>query len=192
MNDFILYCTLGWSHIINLEALDHLLFLAVLTVLYAIRDWKKVLVLITAFTIGHSLTLFLSTTDMVRLPDRIVEWLIPLTILITALSNLIQPAADSVPQKLKYVMALLFGLIHGMGFANSIRFMMASAQHLFLPLLSFNIGIELGQIAVVISIMSIGTLLVEKMGVPKKGWLYAVSGLAAGVALVMCIQRLSF
>jgi len=192
MDDFILYCQLGWAHIMSFEALDHLLFLSALTALYVISDWKKVLVLITAFTIGHTATLFLSILDIVRFKDSVVEWLIPLTILMTAVTNLIQPNVHAVPQKLKYMLALLFGLIHGMGFANSIRMMMASSQHLLIPLLSFNIGIELAQMTVVLCILILGTLLIEKTGLNQKTWIYTLSSLAAGMALMMFIQRFAF
>ena len=189
MDDFKLYCQLGWTHIMSLNALDHLLFLLALTALYVTSDWRKVLFLITAFTIGHSATLFLSILDVVRFKDSIVEWFISLTILITALANLMQPDTHRIPKKLKYMLALLFGLIHGMGFANSIRMMMASSQELLIPLLSFNIGIELAQMTVVVSILILGTLLIEKTGLTQKKWIYALSGLAAGMALMMLIQR---
>jgi hypothetical protein len=192
MEDFILYCQLGWTHIMSLDALDHLLFISALTALYLISDWKKVLFLITAFTIGHSLTLFLSILDIVRFKDSMVEWMIPLTILTTSVTNLIQPNVHAVPQKSKYMLALLFGLIHGMGFANSIRMMMASSQHLLIPLLSFNIGIELAQMAVVLGVLILGTLLIEKAGLPQKKWIYPLSGLAAGMALMMFVQRFAF
>ena len=129
MTDFSFYFAEGWKHIISSDALDHQLFILALAVVYTFTDWKKVLVLVTAFTIGHSLTLALSVLDMIRLSSAWVEFLIPVTIVLTALWNMI----NGKPVKnvnANHFLALFFGLIHGLGFANSIRMMLASDQSL--------------------------------------------------------------
>src|SRR3954466_52531 len=126
MSDFSFYFGLGWHHIISLDAFDHLLFITALVAIYNVKEWKKVLILVTAFTIGHSLTLALSVFDIIRFPDKLVEFLIPCTIVITSFSNLFQDRLRSSTVRLNYYLALFFGLIHGMGFANTIRFMLVS------------------------------------------------------------------
>lgn len=190
MNDFELYFKLGWEHIMSIAALDHLLFITTLTSIYLLLDWKKVLILITAFTLGHTLTLFLSVLDFIQFNKNVVEFLIPLTIVITAIVNFFPSKWRGHSQKIKYLIALSFGLIHGMGFANSIRWMMASSQHLLIPLASFNIGIEVAQALVVVLVLFIGTLLIEKFRIKSKWRINLISGTAGLIALMMCLQRL--
>src|ERR1700710_423565 len=125
MQDFSLYFTWGWHHIISWDALDHQLFIAALAAIYLLKDWRQVLVLVTAFTIGHSLTLALSVLDIIRFSSKWVEFLIPCTIIITALTNLFQKKFTPKSIRINYFLALFFGLVHGMGFANGIRIMMA-------------------------------------------------------------------
>ena len=189
MNDFKFYFTLGWQHIINWNALDHLMFIMALTAIYLIRNWKQVLILVTAFTIGHSLTLALSTYDVIRFNAAWVEFLIPLTILITALLNLFQKNFQSKALRVNYFLALFFGLIHGMGFANSIRFMLAKQQHIAMPLLGFNIGLEAGQIIVVLIILLVSFIAVNKAGLARRWWIFILSGIALCIAIYMCIGR---
>ena len=189
MNDFTFYFNLGWHHIINWDALDHLMFIIALTAIYLIGNWKQVLVLVTAFTIGHSLTLALSVYDVIRFKSDWVEFLIPLTIVVTALANLFQKNFQPKALRLNYFLALLFGLIHGMGFANSIRFMLAKQQHIAVPLLGFNIGLEVGQILVVLIILLTSFIVVNKAVLPRKWWIFILSGTALSIASYMCIQR---
>jgi hypothetical protein len=192
MQDFILYFQLGWSHIMSWESTDHLLFIMALTCMYSIKQWKNVLILITAFTVGHSLTLFLSVCDWVRFKSDIVEFLIPITILITGISNIVVSNKEDRKINFNYLPPLFFGLIHGMGFANAIRFMIAKADSIGLPLVSFNIGIEAGQLIVVFLILIIFAFLHRTFGVKQKWWNIALSSLACLLAIYMCIQRWPF
>ena len=128
MSDFNFYFGLGWEHIMSWDALDHLLFIAALAAIYLLKDWKQVLILVTAFTLGHSLTLALSVMDVFRFPSNWVEFLIACTIVVTAISNLFQKKFTPKSIRINYFLALFFGLIHGMGFANTIRFMLANDQ----------------------------------------------------------------
>lgn len=192
MNDFNLFFGIGIDHILNTGALDHLLFIMVLCAVYLITDWKKLLVLITAFTIGHSLTLALSVYDVVRFNSAWVEFLIPLTIVLTALYNLTL-AGKAVPRQkiqINYLLALFFGLVHGMGFANNIRFMLAESQSILLPLLGFNLGLELGQIIVVSILLLLSFLAIKLMKLQHRYWAIGLSliGLVAGA--IMCAQRI--
>lgn len=189
MNDFAFYFDLGWKHIISADALDHQLFILALSAIYLIENWKAVLILVTAFTIGHSLTLVLSVYDIIRANSNWVEFLIPLTIVITAILNFTRKDFSSKSLRLNYFLALAFGLIHGLGFANTIRFMLAKNQQIALPLFSFNIGLEAGQIAVVTLILLISWLLVNKAGLLRRWWVWGISGMVIIISANMCVHR---
>lgn len=190
MEDFWFYFGLGWEHIISPDALDHQLFIAALAAIYLLKDWKQVLILVTAFTIGHSLTLALSVLDIVRFSAKWVEFLIPVTIVITAFSNLFQKKFTARSVSINYILALLFGLIHGMGFANSIRFMMARDQSLGWSLFGFNLGLEAGQIVVVIVLLAIAYLVVNVIKVSRRDWVFFLSSAVFGVSLKLALERI--
>lgn len=192
MQDFLFYLNLGWEHIISLDALDHQLFVLALIAIYSYSDWKKILVLVTAFTIGHSVTLALSILDIVRVPSAWVEFLIPLTIVLTALGNILTKNKKQSQNKTNYYLALFFGLIHGMGFANTARIMIAKSQSIALPLLGFNIGLEVGQIAIVSAILVLLFILLNLFKVNKKDWILFVSSGVFALSLKMTLERLSF
>ncbi|MPL54547.1 hypothetical protein SDC9_00012 [bioreactor metagenome] len=190
MQDFLFYLQLGWEHIISKDALDHQLFILALIAIFSFRDWKKVLILVTAFTIGHSLTLVLSTLDVFRFPSDWVEFLIPCTIVFTALDNIIFSKNEKKLIQLNYYLALLFGLIHGMGFANSVRMMLASEQDITLPLFGFNVGLELGQIVVVAIALFIHYIFSEVLKLSNKIWIYIISVPIFIFALKMALERI--
>jgi hypothetical protein len=190
MNDFSFYLGLGWEHIMSWDALDHLLFIAALSAIYLLRDWKQVLILVTAFTIGHSLTLALSVLDILRFPSSWVEFLIPCTIVFTAVSNLFQHSFSPRSIRVNYLLALVFGLIHGMGFANTIRFMLSKDQQIFGPLLGFNIGLEIGQIVVVCIILVVAHVIVSVWKAPRRDWVVFISAATCSLALKMALERI--
>ena len=190
MQDFLFYLQLGWEHIISKDALDHQLFILALIAIFSFRDWKKVLILVTAFTIGHSLTLVLSALDVFRFPSDWVEFLIPCTIVFTALDNIIFSKNVKKLIRLNYYLALLFGLIHGMGFANSVRMMLASEQDITLPLFGFNVGLELGQIVVVAIALFIHYIFSEVLKLSNKIWIYIISVPIFLFALKMALERI--
>lgn len=192
MQDFLFYLNLGWEHIISLDALDHQLFVLALIAVYSYSDWKKILVLVTAFTIGHSVTLALSILDIVRVPSDWVEFLIPLTIVLTALGNILMKNKKQSQSKLNYYLALFFGLIHGMGFANTARVMIAKSQSIALPLLGFNVGLEVGQIAIVFGILILLFILLNLFKVNKKDWILFVSSGVFALSLKMTLERIPF
>ncbi len=192
MNAFTFYFPIGWEHIISVDALDHQLFIIALAALYTWSDWKKVLILVTAFTIGHSVTLLLSVLDWIRLDSKWVEFLIPLTIMITAGLNLFQHNQKQITSIRTYGLALFFGFIHGMGFANSIRFMLAQDQEIGWGLFGFNVGLEVGQVLVVVLILSINQFVTFIVKLPTKKWNYIVSSLVLGIAFGIAINRYPF
>lgn len=183
-----LYFQLGWQHIINWDAYDHILFVIALSAIYLLRDWRKVLVLVTAFTIGHSITLALSVLHIIRIPAALIEFLIPVTICVTAVSNIIRK--DDEPQKLQlnYFYALFFGLIHGLGFSNYLKSLLGSQANIVKPLLGFNLGLEFGQIIIVMCILLISSAIVNFGGVKRRDWNMFLSSATFGVAFLMIIQ----
>ena len=190
MNDLAFYFTIGWHHIISKDALDHQLFILALSAVYLVKDWKKVLVLVTAFTIGHSLTLALSVYDIIRANDRWVEFLIPCTIMVTAALSFFQKDVSNKKLRLNYFFALFFGLIHGLGFANTIRFMVAEDQTIGWSLFGFNIGLEAGQVALVSLILLMSYVFVDRIGVPRKWWIIILSSAALVWAAKFAFERI--
>lgn len=189
MEDLGFYFKMGWHHIIDWNALDHLLFVLALTAIYLVGNWKQVLVLVTAFTIGHSLTLALAVYDLIRVSDKWVEFLIPCTIVATAFFNFFQTGFKPRTLRLNYFLALFFGLIHGLGFANAIRFMLAGDQNIGWGLFGFNIGLEAGQIVVVTGILLAAWLVVDKIRLKRNLWVWVLSATAFCIALKMAIER---
>lgn len=192
MQDFLFYLNLGWEHIISLDALDHQLFVLALIAVYSFNDVKKILILVTAFTIGHSVTLALSIFDIVRINSVWVEFLIPLTIVLTSLGNIVMKNKKQSQGKINYYLALIFGLIHGMGFANTARVMIAKSQSIAVPLLGFNIGLELGQIAIVFGILILLFILLKIFKVNQKDWILFVSSGVFALSLKMTLERIPF
>jgi HupE/UreJ protein len=190
MQDFSFYFGLGWEHIISWGALDHQLFIAALSAIYILKDWKQVLVLVTAFTIGHSLTLALSVYDVIRFDRNWVEFLIACTIVITAISNLFQKKFTARSIRINYFLALFFGLIHGMGFASALRPMLARDQSLGWGLFGFNAGLEVGQIVVVVILLVIGKIVLDVLKVNRREWVIFLSAAVFGLALKMAIERI--
>lgn len=192
LQDFIFYFKLGWEHIISLDALDHQLFILALVAVYSYRNIKQVLILVTAFTIGHSLTLLLSVLDVIRFNSKYVEFLIPVTIVITALSNLFKKNYSKKAINVNYFLALGFGLIHGMGFANSIRMMLSKDENLGWGLFGFNIGLEAGQIFIVIIVLLITFIIFNFTKIRRPSWVLFISAAVFSLALKMALERLPF
>ena len=189
MNDFTFYFGLGWEHIVSREAADHILFIIALAATYQLNDWKKLLILITAFTAGHSLTLALSVYDVVRVKNNWVEFLIPVTIMATATFNVLQKKINPSSLRLDYFLALFFGLIHGLGFANTIRFMLAKNETIGVPLLGFNLGLEFGQLLIVTLMLLCSYVFINKAGVKQQWWIRIFSAVTFSVACYMAATR---
>jgi len=148
VSELVAFMVLGLRHILDVRALDHVLFLLALAAVYRVSDWREVVWVATSFTIGHSVTLALAVTGVVALPTRLIEFLIPVTIVATCIENIIVTDRPRTWRGGRYrpVFAGLFGLVHGAGFANYLRSLFLDS--IAVPLLGFNIGIELGQLLV--------------------------------------------
>src|SRR6476620_10636072 len=153
MGDFGFYFSLGWEHIINRDALDHIFFIMALAAVYMLKDWRQVLILVTAFTIGHTITLILSTKQIIEVSSAWVEFLIPCTIAFTAITNVFQRSFSAKAIRINYFLALFFGLIHGLAFANTLRMIIATDQSFAFSMFSFSVGLELGQILIVLTVL---------------------------------------
>ncbi|NVJ88079.1 MAG: HupE/UreJ family protein [Flavobacteriaceae bacterium] len=191
MDDFTLYVTMGLNHVLDFSAYDHIIFLAALSVVYIIKEWKKVLWLVTLFTFGHSLTLALSAYEVVNLDVALIEFLIPVTIFITALSNIINVYLEKKStNSINLLFALFFGLIHGLGFSNYFRMMIGQEEDKLLPLVEFALGIELAQIVIVIGILVIGFALMKFAKLKRHHWITVTSILIAIISAKMMWERI--
>lgn len=192
MSEFGFYFWQGITHITDLQGIDHMLFVITLCAVYRLEQWKNILILITAFTIGHSITLALSALDIIRINQQLVETLIPVTILLTSIFNVLQKEKNNQKVSFNYFLALFFGLIHGMGFSNFFRAMMMGIDDdsIVFPLLAFNIGIEAGQLIIVACFMFFLFLFTRILRVQHREWNLYISGAGAGLAVSMIIKAL--
>ena len=162
MSELLTFVHLGFHHITDPEALDHMLFLLALAAIYRGRDWRDSLWVVTAFTVGHSITLALAVTGALRLPTPLIEFLIPVTIVATGIENIVVRRRDRAPLRGRYrpVFAGVFGLVHGAGFANYLTSLFSGS--IALPLFGFNVGIELGQL-VVLGLAGVGLAALDRL-----------------------------
>ena len=191
MEQFPLYFGIGKDHILDFgQGLDHILFVIALVAAARPAEWKRILILITAFTVGHSLTLALATLKLVTPPVPLVEFLIVVTILVTALYNVFS-SSSGVDRNayIHYGLTLFFGLIHGMGFSTMLRAVLAGSDQIALPLLAFNLGLEFGQIIVVALFSVLAFISVEVAGAGRREWKIAVSSAIAGMSLMLLTDR---
>jgi hypothetical protein len=192
MSQFELYFQLGKDHILDYKnGYDHILFVVALCALYLMRDWKKVLILVTAFTIGHSITLALSTLSVISISQKLIEFLIPVTIFITAISNIFRSTEPSDRTTyINYGYALFFGLVHGLGFSNYLKAMLGKDRGIVSQLFAFNIGLELGQIIIVSIFLILSFILVDLFTVNRRDWKLVLSSVIAGMALLLMKDKI--
>ncbi len=189
MSSFSTYLQLGFEHISDVSGYDHILFIVALCAIYRPRQWKQVLILVTAFTLGHSVTLALAALGIIAFPAEIIEFLIPVTIFATALYNTtVKDFKKKKALRVNYAMALFFGLIHGMGFSNFFRALLGKTASIALPLLAFNLGLEVGQLLIVAAIMAVSFVVLSVFRAPQREWALFVSGAAAGLSLILMAE----
>lgn len=194
MSEFNVYLQLGFQHILDINGYDHILFVIALCSIYLLKDWKKVLLLVTAFTVGHSITLVLATLDILHFSSDVIEFCIPVTIVLTAFTNFfVKPkngkqSTTSFRNYLRYALAGFFGLIHGLGFSNYLRSLLSRNESITAKLLAFNIGIELGQIIIVLFTLVISYILINWLNVPRREWNLIISGIVIGIAIKLITE----
>jgi hypothetical protein len=187
MGQFELYFQLGVNHILDMSGFDHILFVVVLCSLYPPGHWKKILFLVTAFTIGHSVTLAFATLNLIKVNASLVEFLIPLTIALTAISNILRPQIKNGLQ-LNCLFAFFFGLIHGLGFSNYLKALLGNEVSILNPLFAFNIGLEVGQLVILASFLMFSILLFIWFKVKQRDWTMVISSIVLGMALMMMVD----
>jgi hypothetical protein len=191
MSDFWIYFQIGLKHVLDIHAYDHVMFLMALTIPYAFKDWKRILLLVTIFTIGHTVALLLSVYGIVTIKVNLVEFLIPITILITAFFNFFTAGKSSKTESINLVffITLFFGIIHGLGFSNYFKTILGgSANSKLIPLGEFALGIEAAQIIVVFIVLIISYIVQTIFRFSKRDWTLAMSAFIIGVVIPMVIE----
>ncbi len=191
MSEFWIYYEIGLRHVLNIHAYDHVLFLIALTVPYAFKDWKRLLLLISLFTIGHTLALLLSVFGVVFIKVNFIEFLIPITILITAVFHLFTAGKSSKTESIGIIgfITLFFGIIHGLGFANYFKTILGgSPQSKLIPLGEFALGIESAQIVVVFVVLILSYIVQTVFRFSKRDWTLVMSSFIIGVVLPLIID----
>lgn len=194
MSEFWLYFETGLRHVLDINAYDHILFLVVLTVPYSFKDWKNVLLLVSIFTIGHTLSLMLSVYGVITVNSNIVEFLIPITIMATALFNIFKSGKKSQKNSTSLnfvaVTTLFFGVIHGLGFSNYFKLVLdKTTKDKLMPLLEFALGIETAQIIIVLCVLILAYILTEFFRLNRRDWVLVTSAFVAGVVVPMIIHN---
>jgi len=209
VSEFLVYLRLGFEHIADPRGYDHILFIVALTAMYVPRAWRQVVALVTAFTVGHSITLALATLGLIRIPTDLIEFLIPLTIFLTALLNGVELWRDSpgpptasaaqrekatpepqAGQGVRYALALGFGLIHGLGFSSFLRAVLGGEASIVWPLFAFNVGLEVGQVLIVAIVLAATATATNLLRVPQRAWVIALSSTAGAMAVYLLWERL--
>lgn len=190
MSEFETYLQVGFQHIANLKAYDHIVFIIALCAVYDLWQWRQILILVTAFTVGHSITLGLATTGMLVLPANIIEFLIPVTIFSTCILNVVRPLERNRRKTswFNYPLTLFFGLIHGMGFSSYLRALLGQEESILTPLFGFNVGLEIGQLMIVVLVMVGSTVVVHGGQAQQRSWTLFISGAAAGISVILMAQ----
>ncbi|TXK37487.1 HupE/UreJ family protein [Pontibacter qinzhouensis] len=193
---FQTYLKLGFHHIYDFRAYDHMLFLLALCAIYTLSDWRKIIALVTSFTLGHSVTLALSTFNIIKFDSDLIEFLIPVTILFTCFTNFFKLKGAATNQhpvwSFHNLLAIVFGLIHGMGFSNFLRSLLGRNSKIWEQLLAFNIGIELGQLLIVAIILVAGFVALNLLRLKRRDWIMVLSSAATGIALVLMMENSIF
>ena len=193
MNDFRLYFEIGFKHIADLRGIDHILFVMALCLRYQFADWRKILILVTAFTIGHSITLALSVFNVVQYSVKWIEFLIPVTIVITAISNVfVKKFVYRSKFPAIYFFAAFFGLVHGLGFSSYLKSLLGTDKNVVWQLLAFNVGLEAGQLAIVFAVLLISFIITYVFKCNRREYILYFSGGIFAVALQMALERVPF
>ncbi|WP_108867545.1 HupE/UreJ family protein [Aquimarina aquimarini] len=191
MSEFWLYTKLGFGHVLDWSAYDHILFLIVLTVGYTFDNWKRILVLVTLFTVGHTMSLVLAVYGVVSVNSRLVEFLIPVTIFIAGLYNVFTAKKTGKNDKIAilYGVTIFFGLIHGLGFSSYFKVISSNVSSKILPLIEFALGVEAAQIVVVLLLLIISFIFQTLFRFSKQDWVLVISSVVIGMVIPMLIAN---
>ena len=189
IDNFISNLQDGIYHVLHINAYDHILFLIVLTIPYLFKDWKRILLLITVFTVGHCLSLSLVTYNIISVNIGVVSFLIPLTILIVALYNIFTAEKKTHQTKigLLFFITLFFGLIHGLGFANDLNRLITASENKFLAIIEIALGIEIGQLIIAFIVLFLSFICQTIFRFSKRDWIMVISAIVLGSVLPILI-----
>lgn len=193
MTPFELYLRTGLEHILDIRGYDHILFVVVLCAAFEPNAWKKIIGLVTSFTIGHSVTLILASRELISVDSDLTELLIAITILVAAMSNLIPKKTDFLSSKtfsLSFLFAGMAGLVHGLGFSGYLKALLGGEESIVTPLFAFNVGLEIGQIIIVLVYILVSFIAISVIGVSQYKWRFFLSSAVAGIALTLILDRL--
>lgn len=194
LDAFLINVKYGINHVLDLNAYDHILFLIVLTVPYLFKDWKRVFLLVTMFTLGHTISLFLAVYGKVSVSSSIIEFLIPVTIFIVAIFNVFTSGKGAQKEKIGilFFSTLFFGLVHGLGFASEFRMYIGKASSKLIPLLEFALGIEIAQIIIVFLVLFLGYVFQTVFRFNKRDWVMVISAVVVGLVIPMLLNNYPF
>lgn len=195
MNDFLFNVKYGLNHVLDINGYDHVLFLMVLAVPYVFKDWKRVLLLVSIFTLGHTLSLVLAAYDVVSINGKLVEFLIPITILIAAVYNVFTATKTNKTTKkisVLFFAALFFGLVHGLGFAREFTMVFGDTNNKLLALLEFALGIEIAQVIIVFVVLFLGFIFQTIFRFSNRDWVMVLSSVVIGLVLPILIENSIF
>lgn len=180
----------GINHVLDINAYDHVLFLIVLTIPYVFRDWKRVLLLVSMFTLGHTLSLVLAAYNVVTVDATVVEFLIPITILVVALFNVFTSGKGAQREKIGvlFLSTLFFGLVHGLGFAREFKMLLGDTDNKIVLLLEFALGIEIAQIIIVFVVLFLAYIVQTIFRFTKRDWIMVISAIVVGLVIPMILN----
>lgn len=189
MSTFILYMRLGYRHALDIYGVDHILFIVAMMSVYLLRDWRKALVIFLFYVFGNSITLSLSVVELIRVNINIIDYLIPVTIFIAASLNILKKHDRYTPRSIfRLSIAVIFGLIHGFGFADYLKDILGTNQNLAIPIIGFNLGVEMGMLFVAFVFLMISWIFVNNLGISRRDWNLVISSGIAGVALTLMFE----
>lgn len=190
LENFWFHVEYGINHVLDINAYDHVLFLIVLTVPYLFKDWKRVLLLVSLFTLGHTLSLILGAYNIIRVNSELVEFLIPITILIVAVFNVFTAGKGAQKEKVGvlFFLTLFFGLVHGLGFAREFQMLVGKTDNKMATLLEFALGIELAQIIIVFVVLFLGYIMQTVFRFSKRDWVMVISAIVVGLVIPMILN----
>ncbi len=192
MSEFLIYFQIGLHHVLDIHAYDHVLFLMALVIPFTFKDWKRILLSVTIFTLGHTTALLLSVYEIMVIKANVVELLIPITILATSLFNLFTIGKTNRKENLNliFLITLFFGVIHGLGFSNYFTTILGgTSSSKLLPLLEFVLGIEGAQIAVVFAVLILAYITQSFFKFSKRDWILVASAFVIGVVVPMIVEN---
>ncbi len=189
LDNFLFNVKYGINHVLDINAYDHVLFLIVLTIPYVFKDWKRVLLLVSVFTLGHTLSLVLAAYNVVSVNGQVVEFLIPITILIVALFNVFTAGKGAQKEKVGvlFLTTLFFGLVHGLGFAREFQMLVDDTDNKLVLLLEFALGIELAQVIIVFIVLFLSYVVQTIFRFTRRDWIMVISAIVVGLVIPMLL-----